>query len=107
MVKKINNQTNFRRLREGTLIRIVKDSPPVVFERIKKINEPVIYDLALVVYLDPIDGLVRDELPLNEDGTLKLEVDSGIWYIEHSSSNINMQSEEGKKYLKLITGYNR
>lgn len=104
MVKKINSRTNFRRLQEGTLIRIVKDSQPMVFEKVK--IDPAIYDSALVVYLDPIDGLVRDELPLNKNGTLKLEVVSGIWYIEHSSSSINMRSGEGRKYLKLISGHN-
>jgi len=90
-------KVNFRKLKKGSLVQLVEGATPVIFKGVKRFNNPGIDDLAVVVYLDSIDGLCREELPLNADYTLR--EDCG-----HSGSYLNPKSNEGRKYLKLLRG---
>jgi len=81
--------TDFRTLEEGSLMHLVEGAQPVVFERILEGNS------AILVFLDPIEGLCKRRYPLNDLGQL------GTGYKE---LRFGRDSREGQRYLNLITG---
>lgn len=91
------NNIDFSALKEGELVTIVKHAQPVLFEGIKRSRGLKAKDLAVVLYLDPINGLRKTELPLDAHGRL---IHNG-----HNVTDVYVGSEEGRKYLKLISDY--
>ena len=94
-IENLDPNSDFGEIEEGSLIRLVEGAQPVIFEGIIENNNPEIGDMAMIIYLDPIEGLYRRKYLLYEDGALR------EWY---SSEGIDEESEEGRKYLRLITG---
>ena len=89
-------KVNFRELKKGSLVQLVEGSQSVIFERFS--NYYGINDGAVFVYLDPIDGLVRKEVPLNSNESSVVKTG------EHRLGYIDPKSGEGRKYLKLLRG---
>lgn len=92
MVVSLNVNSDFRNVKKGELVQIVEEGQLVIFEGI--VEKQGVDDDALIVGLDPIEGLFRKEYPLDSDGSLK------EGYV---STRIDHQSEEGRKYLGLLT----
>ena len=92
--KALNPDSNFRELKEGELITLVQVGQPVIFKGIEK-GKGNADDIAILICLDPVEEIERREYPLDKDGSLKED---------YSSTSIDRQSEEGREYLKSVTG---
>jgi len=97
MAKKIREKINFRELKEGTLLKLVRGGQPVIFEGIEK-TLGVADDIVKLICLDPIEGLGLREYYLRKK---KIFLRSKA---EYSDIKISSASEQGRKYLELITG---
>lgn len=95
MIKAVKEKINFRELQEGSLITLVDGGQPIIFEGIKRGTEGD-EDSAKLIYLDPINGLCRREYYLR-NGQIYNDR-------EYDDEEIDHESDEGRKYLKLITG---
>ncbi|GAI92014.1 unnamed protein product, partial [marine sediment metagenome] len=66
-VKNFTKNGDFRTLKEGTLLRLVEGGQPVVFEGIDERPASHASDMAVVICLDPVEGLTRLRYPLQEE----------------------------------------
>jgi len=98
---------DFRRLEEGQLVRLAIGAQPVFFKKtwgkglthITK-GDRYGYREAIFIALDPVVGLELRSYKLNEEGYITNQKGRTPWeYLEDNS-------EEGRKYLQMITGDN-
>ncbi len=97
IIRRPKEKINFRKLKEGSLVRFVEGGQPMVFEGIEK-TQGGADDYVKLICLDPAEGLCRREYYLRkEESFLRKKV-------LFSEKGIDSKSKEGRKYLELITG---